>query len=69
MFAGGARVIPFSLSGVIQYLAPTMVFLLGVLAFGEAFTLNQAVGFALIWASVAVYVGDSLLNGARRKTV
>ncbi|MCC7197992.1 MAG: EamA family transporter RarD, partial [Gammaproteobacteria bacterium] len=67
MFAGGARVIPFSLSGVIQYLAPTMVFLLGVLAFGEAFTLNQAVGFALIWASVAVYVGDSLLNGARRK--
>lgn len=69
MFAGGARVIPFSLSGVIQYLAPTMVFLLGVLAFGEAFTLNQAVGFALIWASVAVYVGDSLLNGARRKAV
>lgn len=69
MFAGGARVIPFSLSGVIQYLAPTMVFLLGVLAFGEAFTLNQAVGFALIWASVAVYVGDSLLNGARRRTV
>lgn len=60
LFAAGARRIPFSLVGILQYIAPTIQFLLGVYLYGEPFSLNKLVGFGLIWLALAVYSGESL---------
>jgi chloramphenicol-sensitive protein RarD len=60
LFAYGARLIPFSTVGVIQYIAPSLQLLTGLFAFGEAFEHTRAVGFSLIWAGLALYVVDGL---------
>jgi chloramphenicol-sensitive protein RarD len=59
-FAYGVRRVPLSLVGLLQYVSPTLQLLLGVLVFGESFGAGRAVGFALIWAALAVSVGDML---------
>lgn len=62
LFANGARRIPLSILGLLQYLAPTIQFLLGVLLFKEAFTSDRLVGFAMIWAALALFAGEGLLR-------
>jgi chloramphenicol-sensitive protein RarD len=54
-FATAARRIPFSTLGLLQYVTPTLQFLLGVLVYGEPFTAARMVGFALIWAALLLY--------------
>lgn len=54
-FAFGARRIPYSMLGLLQYIGPSMQFLLGVFVFGETFGHVQAVGFGLIWSALLVY--------------
>jgi chloramphenicol-sensitive protein RarD len=62
LFASGARQIPLSVLGLLQYLSPTLQFLLGVWLFHEAFSPDRLVGFVLIWAALALYAGEGLLN-------
>ncbi|NIA53148.1 EamA family transporter RarD [Massilia sp. TW-1] len=62
LFAAGARKIPMSVLGLLQYLSPTMQFLLGVGLFHEAFTAARLVGFVLIWLALALYAAEGLLN-------
>jgi chloramphenicol-sensitive protein RarD len=62
LFAYGARLIPYSTIGIVQYIGPTLQFLIGVFVFHEAFTAERAVGFVMIWAALAIYAAD----GARR---
>jgi chloramphenicol-sensitive protein RarD len=59
-FAYGARRIPLSLVGIIQYVGPTLQLLTGVLLFGEPFTQDQAIGFGCIWGALALYAVDGL---------
>ncbi|HVT34899.1 MAG TPA: EamA family transporter, partial [Nevskiaceae bacterium] len=59
-FADAVRRIPFSLVGVLQYIAPTLQLLCGVLLYGEPFTHVQLVGFACIWSALALYAIDGL---------
>lgn len=59
-FAYGARRIPLSLVGVIQYVGPTIQLLTGVFLFGEPFTHNQLIGFGCIWGALALYAVDGL---------
>ncbi|MCC7633048.1 EamA family transporter RarD [Stenotrophomonas rhizophila] len=59
-FAYGVKRIPLSLVGILQYIAPSLVLLLGVFFFHEAFDTARAVGFAAIWAGLLLFVGDSL---------
>ncbi|HEX4871194.1 MAG TPA: EamA family transporter RarD [Nevskiaceae bacterium] len=63
-FAYGARQIPYSQVGLIQYVGPTLQLLTGVLIFHEPFTTVQGVGFGLIWTGLAIYAAD-LLRRAR----
>jgi chloramphenicol-sensitive protein RarD len=60
-FAVGVRRLRLSTIGLLQYLNPTMQFLIAVLAFGERFTAAHALAFGCIWASLALYSGDTLL--------
>jgi len=66
-FADAVRRIPFSLVGLLQYIAPTLQLLCGVLVFHEAFDADRAVGFGFIWVALLLYAGDGLLR-ARRAT-
>jgi len=65
LFASGARKIPLSILGLLQYLGPTIQFLLGVLLFKEAFTSERLVGFALIWGALILFAGEGLLQRGR----
>ncbi len=61
LFSSAARQINLSLIGILQYIAPTGQFLLGVLVYREPFTAERLVGFAIIWAALILYTGESLL--------
>lgn len=58
-FAAAARRLRYATLGFIQYIAPTGQFLLAVLAFGEPFTREHLITFALIWLALAVYSLDA----------
>jgi len=62
LFASGARKIPLSVLGLLQYLSPTLQFLLGVWLFKEAFTADRLVGFVLIWSALILFAGEGLLR-------
>lgn len=59
-FAYGARRIPLSLVGIIQYVGPTLQLLTGVFLFGEPFSRAQLIGFGCIWAALGIYAVDGL---------
>lgn len=65
LFAYGARRIPLSTVGLVQYIGPTLQFLVGVLVFHEPFPRARAVGFVLIWTALVIYAVDGLW---RRRT-
>ena len=60
-FAAGARRIPLSLVGILQYLGPTLQLALGVLVFREPLPPSKLVGFALIWIALVVYTLEGVL--------
>ena len=61
LFASGVRSIPYSTSAIIQYVSPSMVFLIGVFAFSEPFTVEMLIGFLFIWSAVALFLGETVL--------
>jgi chloramphenicol-sensitive protein RarD len=56
LFTAAARRLPYSTLGMLQFLAPTLQFLLAVLVYGEPFTRSHAVAFGAIWAGLGLYV-------------
>jgi chloramphenicol-sensitive protein RarD len=60
LFAFGARLIPYSAMGLIQYVAPSLQLALGLLVFGESLEHSRAVGLALIWVGLAIYTVDGI---------
>lgn len=67
-FSFAVRRVPLSTIGLMQYIAPTMQFLIGVLVFQEAFDRDRAIGFIVIWIALAIFAFDSVRR-ARRATV
>lgn len=67
LFGAAARLVPLSTLGFIQYIAPTLQFLIGVLVYGEAFTPSRMVGFGMIWVALLIYSVDGIL--ARRTSL
>ena len=67
-FAYGARRIPFTLVGLLQYIAPTLQLLIGVWIFSEPFDRNQLIGFAGIWTALAIYALDGVYRSRRNRT-
>jgi chloramphenicol-sensitive protein RarD len=63
LFAAGARRLPYSTLGLLQYVAPTIQFLLAVLAYGEPLTTAHLICFALIWSGLAIFALDGLRRG------
>ena len=65
-FAYGARRIPYSLVGILQYIAPTLQLISGVWLLGEDFTGTQAIGFGAIWVALAIYGVDGWRRSRRQ---
>lgn len=55
LFAFGARRVPLTTMGLLQYTSPTLQFLIGVFLFGEPFTPARLIGFGFIWTALAIY--------------
>src|ERR687893_454637 len=53
-FAAAATRLPLSTLGLLQYIAPTLQFLLGVLYFGETMSVGRWIGFALVWVALVI---------------
>lgn len=60
LFATAARKLPYSVMGFIQYIGPTIQFLLGVFLYGEALSGPRAICFVLIWAALALFTWDGI---------
>jgi chloramphenicol-sensitive protein RarD len=67
LFAYGARRLPYSTVGVLQYIAPTLQLACGVFVFHEHFGRVRAVGFALIWAALLIYAAEGLWLSRRQQ--
>ena len=67
LFAAGARRIPLSLLGLLQYIGPTLQLLLGVWLYHEPFGGARIAGFTLIWSALAIYTAEGLWQNWKAK--
>ncbi|OAN81555.1 hypothetical protein A8B77_08195 [Erythrobacter sp. EhN03] len=65
LFAIAARKLPYSTLGFIQFLAPSIVFILGLTVFGEELNPAQSACFACIWAAAAVFAWDMVARSRK----
>lgn len=65
LFASGARRITLTLMGILQYIAPTMQFLIGVFLYHEPLDSDRLIGFSLIWLALAIYSLEGILRSGR----
>ena len=56
LFTAAARRLPYSTLGMLQFIAPTLQFLIAVLLYGEPFTTAHAIAVGAIWAALGLYV-------------
>ncbi|MDL2399969.1 EamA family transporter RarD [Rhizobium mayense] len=66
IFANGAKLLRLSTIGIMQYIVPTMVFLIAVFLFKEPFGTTQMIAFSLIWAGLALYSWSMLRQSRGR---
>jgi len=64
LFAGAVARLPLSSMGLLQYVSPSVQFLLAVLVYAEPFTVAQAGAFSLIWLALAAFAAHSVRRGA-----
>ncbi|HSK87675.1 MAG TPA: EamA family transporter RarD, partial [Anaerolineales bacterium] len=55
LFASAARQIPLTMIGILQYIAPTMQFLIGVFLYHETFDQTRLIGFSLVWLALLIF--------------
>ena len=67
LFAAGARRIPLSLVGVLQYISPTLQLLLGIFVWHEPFAPARLLGYALIWLALPIYSAEGLWAARLRR--
>jgi chloramphenicol-sensitive protein RarD len=67
LFASAARQIPLTVIGILQYIAPTLQFLIGVFIYQEAFDQSRLIGFSLVWLALIIFWLENYL--ANRVTV
>jgi chloramphenicol-sensitive protein RarD len=67
LFTGAARRLRYSTLGILQFIAPTLQFLVAVFVYGEAFTPAHAIAFGCIWTAALIYLISALRSGAEGK--
>lgn len=64
LYANGAKLLRLSTIGIMQYIAPSMIFVIAIFIFKEPFDATRAAAFALIWAALALYTFSMFRNRA-----
>lgn len=67
LFAVAAHRLPMATLGLLQFVAPLLQFLCGVLLFGETLSHGQMVSFALIWLGLILFASDSMAAARRNR--
>ena len=62
LFAVAAKRVTLSTIGILQYVAPTLQWFVGVVVFGESFQGTKLIGFAFVWAGVIVFIAGEFLT-------
>lgn len=65
LFAMGAPLIPLYMIGFLQYIAPSLMLLIGVFIYGEAFGLVSIVSFSFIWGALILFTGSKIMEARR----
>ena len=65
LFAAAARRVPLTTLGLLQYLAPVMQLVIGLLVYDEPMPVSRLAGFALVWLALAVLTVDMLRHRGR----
>lgn len=68
VYANGAKLLRLSTIGILQYIAPTMIFLTAVFLFGEPFDRARMIAFPMIWAALVIY-SIALIRQSRARRV
>ncbi len=66
LFGGAAQRIPLSMVGLLQYIAPSLAFVLGITVYGEVVGTDRLVGFLFVWAGLVIYTADGLSRWRRQ---
>jgi chloramphenicol-sensitive protein RarD len=61
MFASAAKQIPLTIVGLLQYIAPTLQFLIGVFVYKESFDFSHFIGFGIVWIALIVFALENYL--------
>ncbi len=67
LFATAVKTMTLSAIGILNYLAPTIQFLVGYFIYNEPLTTPHMICFSLIWLSLAIYSGDSIRSERQRR--
>ena len=67
IYANGAKLLRLSTIGIMQYIAPTMIFIIAVFVFHEPFGTPKLIAFILIWAALAVYSSSMIMESRARR--
>jgi len=62
LFAASVQRVPLSIVGLLQYISPSMQFIVGVFLLREPFTRAQLVGFALVWAALLIFTMNGVFS-------
>lgn len=61
MFASAAQRIPLLWVGILQYIAPTLQLVIGVLVYAEPFTREKVIGFSMVWAALLLFAAEGIM--------
>ncbi|MGC8856416.1 MAG: EamA family transporter RarD [Anaerolineae bacterium] len=62
MFASAARSIPLTMVGILQYIAPTLQFMLGVFVYKEPFDHAHLIGFSIVWLALVIFWVENFVH-------
>ena len=62
MFASAAKEIPLSMVGILQYIAPTLQFLIGVFMYKEPFDQSHLIGFGIVWFALIIFWVENFIS-------
>lgn len=66
-FAAGARLIPMSTLGILQYVSPSIQLMIGIWIYDEPFSINRLIGFMIIWSALFLYSAEGLWRGYQQR--
>ncbi len=68
LFAHGARRITLMNLGLLQYIAPTCQFIIGVAIYGEQISVDRLIGFGLVWIGLIIFTWESIIRSRRESS-